>query len=418
MARGRHSSAWHLFGCLAVVLASHTPAASERLLVGHGGFPTLQAALAQARAGDTVHILPGVYREREIDIWVPLVIEASPGATLDGEGAGEILRVRASGTVIRGLTFRRSGVSFLRENAAIRIEGAHDCRIERNRLEGCFFGIYLSKSARCVVQYNVILGTAEREATSGNGIHLWYCRDILVRGNHVVRHRDGIYFEFVRHSTVEHNVSEDNLRYGIHFMFSDSCSYRFNLFQRNSAGVAVMYSRFILMENNRFEHNWGESTFGLLLKDISQSHVRRNVFLSNTTALYLEGSNHNLVDSNRFHANGWALRLMASATGNTFIANSFVANTVDATTNSTLSFNTFRANYWDRYRGYDIDRDGYGDVPFHPVSAFGILTERFPALLLFLRSFIAELWELAEQVFPVLTPMAIVDPTPLLEPPA
>jgi len=391
------------------------PLSARVLWVGASAeFPTVEAALRAARPGDTVRLQPGVYREWGLVVEVPIVLEGNGAAVLDAEGGGEILRVRASGVTIRGLVLRRSGVSFLRDNAAIRLDSVQDCRIERNRLEENFFGIYLARSARCTVQENSILGKAEREASAGNGIHLWYCRDILVRGNTIAGHRDGIYFEFVQRSTVEENRSERNLRYGLHFMFSDSCLYRRNRFRENRAGVAVMYSRFITMEENRFEDNWGSSVFGLLLKDIYRSRIRRNVFVHNTVGMYVEGSDHNVVDSNRFERNGWALRLMASAQRNVFRANSFVANTFDLSTNSTRSFNELRGNYWSRYRGYDLDGDGYGDVPFHPVGLFALLVERFPPVVLFLHSLLVELLELAERVFPVLTPAAIVDPQPLM----
>ncbi len=404
-----------LFGLLCCTVSLRSWA--NLVVVSPSGLPNLRQALAQARPGDTIRLLPGIYRERELEIRVRLTLEGLPGAVLDAEGTGEILRIYASGTAVRGLTFRRSGVSFLRENAAIRVEEASDCRLEENRLEECFFGIYLAKSARCTVARNTLIGNAQREATSGNGIHLWYCRQVLIRSNRIVRHRDGIYFEFVRQALVDSNVSEGNLRYGLHFMFSDSCQYRANRFRNNGAGVAVMYSSTILMEHNHFEHNWGAAAFGLLLKDINHCRLRRNVFLSNTTALYMEGCNGSLVDSNRFLSNGWALRILANSVGNTIAANTFAANTVDVSTNSTTSPNVFRSNYWSRYRGYDLDRDGHGDLPFYPVSAFALMSERYPVLLVLLRSFVVELWELAERVFPVLIPKALVDPSPLMEPP-
>ncbi len=409
------SLSWRV-GTLLLFLLVCVPSPARLLLVGSPEIPTLRAALQQAHPGDTLRLLPGIYREQELTVTVPLLIEGTHSAIIDGEGKGQILQISASGTTIRGLTFRRSGLSFLRDNAAIRVEGATDCRIEQNRLEECFFGIYLAKAARCTVEGNIIAGQAQREATSGNGIHAWYCRDLVVRANVVMRHRDGIYFEFVRHSLVEHNTSENNLRYGLHFMFSDSCRYAYNLFRGNRSGVAVMYSHSILVQHNRFEYNWGSSAYGLLLKDISRSRIQHNLFLSNTTGLYMESATDNLIDSNRLQANGWALRLMASSTGNLFVANSFVANTTDLATNSSYTLNTFRANYWSRYRGYDLNRDGYGDTPFYPVNAFAILTERYPALLMLLRSFIVELLELAERIFPVLIPAAISDPTPLIAP--
>ena len=68
---------------------------------------------------------------------------------------------------------------------------------------------------------------------------------------------------------IKNNLSEKNIRYGLHFMFSHSDTYTSNTFKNNGAGVAVMYSKHVKMENNRFEENWGPSAYGILLKDIT-----------------------------------------------------------------------------------------------------------------------------------------------------
>lgn len=67
--------------------------------------------------------------------------------------------------------------------------------------------------------------------------------------------------------------SEHNLRYGLHFMFSHNDQYHHNWFHHNGAGVAVMYFRQVQMTENEFGYNWGGSAYGLLLKDISDSHI-------------------------------------------------------------------------------------------------------------------------------------------------
>ncbi len=98
--------------------------------------------------------------------------------------------------------------------------------------------------------------THSRDATSGNGIHLWHSRDIVIQGNQVSGHRDGIYFEFVRARLTFMTISApDNLRYGLHFMYSDSCDYEGNTFRHNGAGVAVMYTHHVRMVGNRFTDN-------------------------------------------------------------------------------------------------------------------------------------------------------------------
>ena len=60
-------------------------------------------------------------------------------------------------------------------------------------------------------------------------------------------------------------------------MFSDRCKYLHNRFKQNGAGVAVMYTENVQMTDNVFEDNWGGSSYGLLLKDISDSRIASNM---------------------------------------------------------------------------------------------------------------------------------------------
>src|SRR5690606_21607230 len=165
-----------------------------------------------------------------------------------------------------------------------------NCVIENNKLLNNFFGIYLAKSENCTIRNNDVESNGKNESASGNGIHLWYCKNITITSNSISGHRDGIYLEFVHDAVIEKNFSENNLRYGLHFMFSDRCVYSSNRFQKNSAGVAVMYSKNVRMNENIFNDNWGPASYGLLLKDISESSIEMNQFKSNTTGIFIEGS--------------------------------------------------------------------------------------------------------------------------------
>lgn len=376
----------------------------------------ISRTVATVAAGDTIIIASGVYHERDIDITQPLTIIGDNGAVIDGDNTGEIVRILSDSVTIRNLTIRGSGVSFIDDNAGLRIEDVRGCVIEDCRFENNFFGIYLAKSADCRLINNTIVGEADTETRSGNGIHLWYCRDILVDGNTVRGHRDGIYFEFVIASRITRNYSTENLRYGLHFMYSDSCLYKDNTFIRNNAGVAVMYTRHVTMRDNTFEHNWGPSSYGLLLKDITDSEVRGNRFHRNTVGIHIEGSNRVLIEHNQLTSNGWGIRLMASSIDNTIARNDFIGNSIAVTTNSRSSFSTFNENYWSEYSGYDLDNDGYGDVPFRPVGVFSLVVERNPPALVLMRSLLVDVLDMAERLIPTLTPETLVDKRPAMEP--
>jgi nitrous oxidase accessory protein len=168
------------------------------------------------------------------------------------------------------------------------------------------------------------------------------------------------------------------------------------------------------MTDNRFERNWGSAAYGLLLKDISDATVRGNRFAENTVGLYLEDSNRNAIQGNRFQANGWAVKVLANATDNRFTGNSFEGNSFDVSTNSRTASSSFDGNWWDHYRGYDLDRDGVGDVPYRPVRLFSLVVEQHEPALILLRSLFVELLDGAERLLPILTPDALTDRRPLM----
>jgi nitrous oxidase accessory protein len=377
-----------------------------------GSTKTITEAVSLANDYDTILIKPGEYSEGNIIVDKKLTIIGENFPVIDGKGIGEIFTVVSDDVHISGLLIKNSGISFLEENAGIRLREVRNCSVTGNRFINNFFAVYLAKSADCVISDNFIEGERKREANSGNGIHLWYCRDITIENNKIFNHRDGIYFEFVRNGKIFNNHSEGNLRYGLHFMFSDSCEYAHNTFRENGAGVAVMYTKNVLMTENNFQNNWGAASYGILLKDISDSRIEKNIFDGNSTGLYMEGCSRVTIERNNFIKNGWALKLMANSMDNYFYDNNFIANSFDISTNSRQNFNTFEKNYWSEYKGYDLDKDGFGDVPFRPVTMFSMIIESHPTSLVLLHSLFIDIMNIAESIIPAITPEALTDPKP------
>lgn len=388
--------------------------AKEIIVDPSGPLPTLSAALQRAADGDKIIVKKGIYREGEILIDKAVEISGENYPEFDGENKYQVFRIKANHVTIRGLRVSNSGVSFVDDNAGIKVDEAHFCTIEDNILTNNFFGIYLAKSTNSRMANNRIRSSANSEATSGNGIHLWYCKDVVVENNTVSGHRDGIYFEFVEDGLIRNNHSEQNLRYGLHFMFSDRCKYQNNTFLNNGAGVAVMYTRNVEMTDNRFEHNWGSASYGLLLKDITDSKISNNIFLKNSIGIYAENSNRVQVEKNNFIENGWAVKIMSNCIDNIFTQNNFIGNSLDVATNSRNNFSRFESNFWSNYQGYDLNHDGYGDVPFRPVRLFSLIVQQNPPALILLRSLFIDILDVAETVFPVLTPETLADNKPMM----
>jgi nitrous oxidase accessory protein len=379
-----------------------------------GAVRTITAALSRVRPGGRVVVRPGTYREPTIAITQPVELVGIGAPVLDGGGEHGILLVTADDVTVRGFRLRHVGTSYVEDRAAIRVTDAKRCTVSGNELDDVFFGIYLANVEGCLIERNTLRASNRTETTSGNGIHLWSTRGVTIADNRVVGFRDGIYFEFVHDTEVRGNLSEGNLRYGLHFMYSDDCRYLENIFRRNGSGVAVMYTRHVQMTANRFENNWGAAAYGLLLKEIGDARLERNVFLRNTTGLVADGANRMIVDRNDFIENGWAVKLDASTVDGRMTRNNFIANTFDVASNSREPSTVVAGNFWDAYRGYDLDRNGVGDVPFRPVRFFSMVVERHEPALLLLRSAFVDLLDAAERVMPAMTPTTLADARPAM----
>ncbi|MFN8343484.1 MAG: nitrous oxide reductase family maturation protein NosD [Spirosomataceae bacterium] len=376
----------------------------------------LHIAIQQAAPYDTILIQKGVFYVNNILINKPLVIIGQNFPILDGQFKSEIFTITASNVTVKGIHFQNVGMTSMIDWATIKVLEARHVRIIGNRVRNSYFGIYLSASDHCLVQGNDIQGHPKEEQNTGNGIHAWKCDSIRIEANRIAGHRDGIYFEFVTNSTIQHNDSQQNIRYGLHFMFSHLNAYLYNHFHKNGAGVAVMYTKFVTMKHNIFEQNWGGAAYGLLLKDISDSHIEQNIFNTNTVGVYMEGCSRSVFSNNQFIKNGYAIRVQANCDDNTLVYSNFKGNTFDVATNGDVVLTKVAHNYWDKYEGYDLNRDGIGDVPFRPVSLYASVIERIPQGMMLLRSFTVTLLDRIEKIIPSITPEGMKDESPMMKP--
>lgn len=377
---------------------------------------TIRKGIINANAHDTLFVETGIYHEHNLVIDKPIVLIGINHPIIEGEHKYENVSIKADSVVFDGFRVRNSGISSIVDYAGIKIQNRHHVTIVNNILEDCFFGIYSQNSVNCIIKYNKLTAHQEQEQQSGNGIHCWKSDSLQIIGNTINGHRDGIYFEFVTNSIIWRNISFGNIRYGLHFMFSNSDTYAANVFEKNGAGVAVMFSKKVKMYHNYFIENWGDASYGILLKEISDSYIDGNYFERNTSGIFLEGVSRVEMYNNDFTENGWGLKIQASCMEIVLKNNNFRGNTFDVGTNGSLVLNTFENNYWDKYEGYDLNKDKIGDIPYRPVSMFSMIVEKNPPAMMLFRSLITTLMDRSEKVIPSLTPEQLKDNHPLMKP--
>jgi nitrous oxidase accessory protein len=379
-------------------------------------YQTIKSALEAAKDGDVLLINKGVYAEGEIVISKRVTVKGINQPVLDGRNSSQVIRVMADGVTIQGFIIRNAGYSSLYDWAAVRVVNSAHVIIRNNKLSNNAFGIYFQNCGFSEIVNNTVEGNTVDEVGSGNAIHCWKSSNLRILNNKVSGHRDGLYFEFVTNSHIEGNISYNNIRYGIHFMFSHNDTYINNIFRKNGAGVAVMFSKGVIMRSNRFEENWGSGAYGIMLKEITDGVVENNTFFSNTVGIYMEGTSRLHVANNTFRNNGWAMRVQSSCVDNTITRNNYLGNTFDVATNGSIQLNNFTGNYWDKYEGYDLNKDGYGDIHYLPVSLYSMIVEKIPSASLLLRSFIVTIMDKAERLIPGITPVELKDTQPLMKP--
>ncbi|MFY0712379.1 nitrous oxide reductase family maturation protein NosD [Seonamhaeicola sp. NFXS20] len=373
---------------------------------------SLKKAIKTAHDFDTISVKKGTYKEYNIVIDKPLTVVGENYPIIDGELKGEIITITSDNVTVDGLFIINVGTSYTEDFAAIRVQKSKHFIIKNLVLEKLFFGIYIEKSNHGKVYHNKIIGDAVEEYNSGNGIQLWYSNHVEIEHNYIQNVRDGIYLEFANNCLIKNNVSSNNLRYGLHFMFSNNDSYQDNTFENNGAGVAVMFSKHIKMYNNIFKENWGTASYGMLLKEINDAEIIGNSFNENTIGINIEGSNRIIYKNNNFINNGWAIKVRGACYTNSFLENNFLYNSFDIAYNSKVNDNIFDNNYWSSYTGYDLNKDGIGDVPYRPVKLFSYIVNRTPETIILLRSLFIDIIDFSEKVSPVFTPNNLLDNNP------
>jgi nitrous oxidase accessory protein len=388
--------------------------------VGNAGeYASIGEALEAARPGDTVHVGAGVYREHLV-IKKPVTLRGEPGAIIDGDGSGSVVRVLAP-AVITGFTIRGSGSNQAEEHAGILAEGADGIVVEDNVLEDVLFGIYVKESNGPVIRGNRVEGKDLPISLRGDGIRLWYSRGGLIESNVVTRSRDIVIWFSDSTRTAANRVTES--RYGLHYMYSDHNEFRGNEFIGNQVGAFLMYSKGITFRDNIFADARGVTGRGLGFKDTDAVQAVGNVIVRNTIGVYIDNSPTTAAIVNRLAGNVIAFNdvgvlLLPAVHSNQFDGNDFLNNVVPvAVTGAGDALkNRWESNYWSEYAGFDRDGDGHGDAPFVYERLFDDLLTKHDELRVFNLGLAVSSLDALSRALPLLTPEPIlIDSFPRLQ---
>jgi nitrous oxidase accessory protein len=211
-----------------------------------------------------------------------------------------------------------------------------------------------------------------------------------------------------------------DLRYGVHYMYSDDCRLANNTAFDNDVGYALMLSDDLAVVDNTAVNNSGSSGHGILVKSVDHTRIAGNDLVGNGQGIFVYNSLDNTIANNLVLENDVGVHLTAGSVRERGYGNSFVRNgeAMKAVVGAQVAWNdSERGNYWADARPVDVDHDGVSEVRFHATGAVEQLTRDQPATEVFASSPAFDTVRLASRSVPLVETPGVVDHHPVATPP-
>jgi nitrous oxidase accessory protein len=379
------------------------------------GAGSLAKAIAGASSGDVLTLEVGRYAG-PITIDRTLTITGTQEAIIDGLGQGTVITIDASDVRIAGVTVTGSGLSNEDLDAGIKIvKKADRAVIEGNRVLGNLHGIDVHGGRDAVVRDNTIEGTRNpRLNDRGNGIYVWNSPGTLVEGNSVRWGRDGIFSNTSRKGTYRNNLFRD-LRFAVHYMYTNDSEVSGNVSIGNHLGYAIMFSNKVIVKDNL---SLSDLSHGMMLNYTNNSDVSGNLVRGGADrCTFIYNAHKNLIYDNRFEGCNIGIHFTAGSERNVLTGNAFIGNWTQVkyvgTRDIEWSFEG-RGNYWSDHPGFDLGGDGIADSAFRPNDLMDHILWSQPAAALLTGAPVVQLIRWAQSSFPATLPGGVVDSAPLM----
>jgi nitrous oxidase accessory protein len=375
-------------------------------------------ALVRAAPGDTLHLRSGIH-SGGVEITTPhLTLEGEPGAVIDGGGRGRVIWIKAPDVTIRHLTVRNSGTSLSDMDAGVFLDKTADqAVVADNDLEDNLIAVYVWGPREAMVARNHIRGlTRLRLSERGSAIELWNTPGTQVLDNDVVAGRDGVFSVSSRQDVVRGNTFRD-VRFAVHFMYTNDSEVSGNTSIGNHVGYVLMYSNVLRVTGNVSDHDRDN---GLLFNYANSAEITGNVVRDAQKCVFIYNANKNRFAGNWFEGCAIGVHFTAGSERNEIAGNAFVGNHTQVMYVGTRSLDwtvNGRGNYWSDNAAFDLNGDGIADETYRPNDVIDQVVWRAPAAKLLMNSPAVQVVRWAQSQFPALHPGGVTDSAPLMAPP-
>ncbi|GLQ05170.1 nitrous oxide reductase family maturation protein NosD [Sneathiella chinensis] len=380
---------------------------------------SLQDALAKARDGDALHLQDGVY-QGPLTITKSVQIIGAGETVIQGNGHGSVITVQAPDVKLFNLTITGSGLSLEAQDSGIFLDKtAENALVEGNKVLDNLIGVYVSGAKNSVVRKNHILGRQDlRMNERGNGVQIWNAPGTVIENNVIEYGRDGIFVTTSKKNVFRDNRME-NLRFAIHYMYTNRSTVSGNLSIGNHIGYALMSSTDLIVENNISRE---DRDHGFLLNYANRMTMTRNVVSGGTDkCIFIYNSHRNHIRQNLLSDCLIGIHFTAGSQKNMISENAFVSNQTQVKYVGTrwLEWSVDGVgNYWSDHVAFDLDKNGIADAVYRPNDLTDQIIWKYPTARLLMNSPAVQVLKYAQTQFPALHPGGVIDSAPLMQVPA
>ncbi len=378
----------------------------------------LQEAIDRADAGDRILLSAGTY-SGPILLSRPVKIIGGPGVIVRGSGKGNVITVKSGGVTLSGLTVTGSGLLLETQDSGIFLSReATGAIVENNLIDNNLIGVYIWGAEGSVVRNNIIRGRQDlRVNERGNGVQIWNAPGALVEGNDIQFGRDGIFVTTSRENIFRDNLIH-NLRFAVHYMYTNKSQVINNISRDNEIGYAIMFSTHVDVMDNR---SVNDRERGILFNYANRIRVTGNRVTGGAEkCIFIYNSNKNIFHDNLLADCQIGVQFTAGSEKNEITGNGFVNNRIQVKYVGTRWLEWSRdgrGNYWSDNSAFDLDGNGIADSAYRPNDLTDQILWRYPSAKLLINSPAVKLLKWAQSAFPALHPGGVIDSAPLMEMP-
>ena len=329
----------------------------------------LQETIDKAPPYSTIKLPSGIYKGNII-INKPLTIMGKEAnVVIQGNNLAKVVTINSSYVTLQNLTIRGSGNQMTQLDSAVQINKANHCEISDCKITDSLYGIDMVMVSSSVIANNYITSRKNDISLRGDALKIWYCNNNIIKNNTIEYSRD-VTLNYSNNNLIENNSFLNN-RFAIHMSLSNQNILKNNSFKYNSVGIMIMGSKNSEVFHNDIQSCKGAAGVGVLLKGVSNFLFEKNSVKFNPKGIYLD-TNHNeegmqrKIIANIIAYNKEAFHFHGAIKNNTLINNEIYANIEDVVKSARTDvtyLNVIEHNYWDRYAGFDKDKDNIGDTP-------------------------------------------------------